>query len=256
MNIKALVNYHVKSGKPQAFHFDANGITTSPELVETEVNVQDLRNKACHVNFNDNGITFTTSPSKTVRFDSNCDWQAGYNEEIRVLLTQKIGAQEVIVFDHTVRIDDPEAARKPARNVHNDYSPQGANQRLIDLTGSQRATELQKGAFAFVNVWRPIGHPITTSPLGFIHPSSMRPEDWMTIELIYPDRTGQILGVAPHPKHEWLYQSSMTPDDVVIFNTYDNHGRPHLAHSALDIVDQVDVSQPRKSIETRTLVRY
>jgi len=78
----------------------------------------------------------------------------------------------------------------------------------------------------------------------------------MTIELIYPDRKGQILGVGANPKHEWFYQSNMTPNEVVIFNIYDNRGQPHLAHSALDIANQPDNSPPRKSIETRTLVRY
>ncbi|WP_241826587.1 hypothetical protein [Enterovibrio norvegicus] len=48
----------------------------------------------------------------------------------------------------------------------------------------------------------------------------------------------------------------MRSDDVVIFNVYDNQGRPYLAHSALDIVGQSAVSAPRMSIETRTLVRY
>ena len=89
----------------------------------------------------------------------------------------------------------------------------------------------------------------------------MASNDWMTIELVYPDRVGQILGVASNPGHEWFFQSKLTPDEVIIFNIYDNRGRPHLAHSALDIVavDSVEPSDarlPRKSIETRTLVRY
>lgn len=256
MNVQASVNYHVKNNQLQAFRFDADGIALSPELVATEVNVQDLKDSIYSVNFNDDGITFTKYRSAITQFDSNSDWQTEYNEEISAILKQVTGAQEVIVFDHTIRVDNSEAIRKPARNVHNDYSPKGAQQRLIDLLGSQRAAEFQKGAFGFVNVWRPIEHPINTSPLGFIRPSSMQSEDWITIELIYPDRMGQILGVTSNPKHEWFYQSKMKPDDVIIFNIYDNQGRYHLAHSALDITGQPDSPFPRKSIETRTLVRY
>lgn len=81
-------------------------------------------------------------------------------------------------------------------------------------------------------------------------------DDWMDIGLIYPDRFGQILGVAANPAHKWFYQSQMTPDEVVLFNIYDNTGRPHLAHSALDMEGDEDVLVPRKSIESRTLVRY
>ncbi|MEO0443078.1 MAG: CmcJ/NvfI family oxidoreductase [Pseudomonadota bacterium] len=259
MTTKALVNYHVKSHQPQAFLFDVDGIVgnlISPELVETNVDVQDLRDKLCEVNFNDDGILFTHSPSEIRQFEPHKNWQAQYDEETTALLKHSIAAEEVIVFDHTLRVDRLDAERKPARNVHNDYSPKGARQRLIDLVGNKGAAKFQAGHFGFVNVWRPVEHTITASPLGFIRPGSMQSEDWMTIELIYPDRKGQILGVANNPEHEWFYQSNMQPDEVIIFNIYDNKERPHLAHSALDIADQSVSRLPRKSIETRTLVRY
>ena len=259
MNIRASVNYHIHSDTAQAFRFDVDGIVgnlISPELATDEVKVQDVRSQDYALNFGNDGILFADSHSVITDFDKCSDWQTQYNQEIVDLLAQQIDAHEVIVFDHTLRIDTVDAVRKPARNVHNDYSTQGANQRLIDLIGSERATEFQKGRFGFVNVWRPIERAITSSPLGFIHPRSIEPKDWMTIELIYPDRKGQILGVGANPKHEWFYQSNMTPNEVVIFNIYDNRGQPHLAHSALDIANQPDNSPPRKSIETRTLVRY
>lgn len=81
-------------------------------------------------------------------------------------------------------------------------------------------------------------------------------DDWMDIGLVYPDRLGQILGVAANDDHEWFYQSAMTPDEIAVFNIYDNQGRPQLAHSALDPPGDADASHPRKSIESRTLVRY
>ena len=166
-----------------------------------------------------------------------------------------IGARDVRIFDHTIRIDDPNAGRQPARNVHSDYSPAGAQQRLKDLLGDTLAAEWSDGHFAFVNVWRPIDNVIQSAPLGFIRPASVAPEDWVTIELIYPDRRGQIMGLVCNPKHEWLYQSHMSPDEVAIFNIYDNRGRASIGHSALNA--PVEPGAPlRKSIESRTLVRY
>ncbi len=220
------------------------------------MNVNDLRGQVNKVNFDDDGIIFVHSHSEVNQFETNRNWQAQYDKEIISVLQKTIGTEEVIVFDHTLRTDSPNAERKPARDVHNDYSPQGAQQRLIDLVGNERAAKFQDGHFGFVNVWRPVEHMLTTSPLGFIHPQSMQAEDWMTIELIYSDRKGQILGVANNPDHEWFYQSNMQPSEIIIFNIYDNQGRPHLAHSALDIVDKSASTLPRKSIETRTLVRY
>ena len=259
MQTKATVNYHIRSDAPQAFRFDVDGIIgnlISPELVNTPVSVQDVRDGKLQINFDTDGIIFTNATTQVSNFLTDANWKDKYDEELRSLLINHIGAKEVIVFDHTVRIDDPDATRRPARNVHNDYSGAGAEQRLIDLVGEEKAQDFREGSYGYVNVWRPIEHKIVSSPLGFIHPRSMRADHWMDIGLIYPDRLGQILGVAANENHEWFYMSEMTPNEVAIFNIYDNKGRPHLAHSTLDLPGDAKVTVPRKSIESRSLVRY
>ncbi|MEM8500738.1 MAG: CmcJ/NvfI family oxidoreductase [Pseudomonadota bacterium] len=260
MNINATVNYHIKSDSPQAFHFDVDGIVgnlISPELVSTEIRVNDVRGVNNAASFDRDGLAFVNAATRVSSFDQQSDWQSIYEQELHALLLKKLGAKEVIVFDHTVRTDNPEAERKPARNVHTDYSRAGAEQRLIDIVGQAKAAEFRNGAYGFVNVWRPVKRAITSSPLGFIRPSSIQEEDWLDIELIYPDRIGQILGVTANESHEWLYLSDMTPDEVAIFNIYDNSHRPRIAHSALDLASDVNAGHsPRTSIESRTLVRY
>ena len=259
MSVSASVNYHVVKSEPQAFVFDVDGIIgnlISPELLPTPVEVTDLRTAPRDLSFDEDGIAFVKQPTAVKDFQTVDQWQATYDAELEQLLKSEIGAVEVIVFDHTVRIDDPNAPRRPARNVHNDYNQAGAEQRLIDIVGDARAIDFHTGGYGFVNVWRPIEHTIHSSPLGFIRPASMSESDWMDIGLIYPDRFGQILGVAANPEHDWFFMSEMTPDEAVIFNIYDSSGRPHLAHSALDLPGDEDVTVPRKSIESRTLVRY
>ncbi|MEM6818581.1 MAG: CmcJ/NvfI family oxidoreductase [Pseudomonadota bacterium] len=259
MRDMAVVNYHVVSDQPQSFGFDRDGIAgrlESPELIPTAVPVRDLRHEPEHMQFRRDGIAFSHHRTRAIGIGSASNWQAEYDRELAELLLREIGAVEVLIFDHTVRVDDPNATRRPARNVHNDFSQAGAEQRLIDLVGSDRATEFERGHYGFVNVWRPLDHPVKTSPLGFIHPNSASAEDWMTIDLVYPDRNGEILGVAANDDHQWIYMSEMTPEDIVIFNVYDNRGRPFLGHSALDMQDDAEGRHPRKSLESRTLVRY
>ena len=259
MSIDASVNYHVKKPRPQAFEFDVDGIIgnlISPELVTTEVKVADLRDANCEPNFQRDGIEFIEHASHVNSFENGGDWTGTYEQELKDFLKSRVGAKEVIVFDHTVRIDYPDAERRPARNVHNDYNRAGAKQRLIDLVGKAQAEIFSEAGYGFVNVWRPVENIIKSSPLGFIRPTSMQSDDWMDIDLIYPDRLGQILGVAANDRHDWFFKSHMTPDEAVIFNIYDSKGRPHLAHSALDLPSDVHASIPRKSIESRTLVRY
>ena len=127
---------------------------------------------------------------------------------------------------------------------------------MIDILAADDAEVWSRGHYAFVNVWRPLGHPINSAPLGFLRPSSVPLEDWLLLDLIYPDRKGQIMGIVGGPTHEWIYQSKMTPDEVAVFNIPDNHGLPSIAHSAIDLIEDESITTIRKSIETWTLVRY
>jgi len=256
MQATAIVNYHITSDKTQAYHIDANGEKgnlLSPVLAPTEVKVEDLRNKKVSVSFWSDSLSFTQSVSEVSDFEAPPgDWEETYNRELSNLLAQQIEAKEVIVFDHTVRVDDPNSERKPARNVHSDYSPSGAHERLKDIIGED--------SFGFVNVWRPVRDVIMNAPLGFVLPGSVNADDWLLLQLIYPDRIGEIMGLVNNTAHEWVYLSNMSPNEVAFFNIYDNKGLPSIGHSALDFIEgnTTGNSVPliRRSIESRTLVRY
>lgn len=258
MTRTATVNYHIHADHRQAYHIDAGGVVgemRSPPHAVTEVAVNDVRGKTT-ADFEHDSVGFFEVSSQVHRYDPNEDWKATYDRELTTILTDTLGAQEVIVFDHTVRIDDPKSTRKPARNVHSDYSPEGAAQRLVDIVGTKKAQDWAAGHYAFINVWRPVEHTINSAPLGFVRPASVAKEDWMLIDLVYPDRKGHIMGLAANPAHEWLYKSKMTPDEIAVFNIYDNRGKPSIGHSALDMTEDPTISLPRKSIESRTLIRY
>lgn len=256
---EGVVNYHVRSPVRQAYRIDAGavGALVSPEHVTTRVPVRDVRAAGVSVSFRADGVAFTHAPTSVESFSESQDWKAIYDAELTALLVAELGAAEVVVFDHTVRVDDPQADRKPARNVHTDYSPEGAQDRLTDILGATRAADWAEGHYAFVNVWRPIAEAVNSAPLGFVRPSSVADDDWVLLDLVYPDRLGHIMGLVCNPTHEWLYQSSMTPDEVVYFNIYDHRGLPAIAHSAIDdLVEDPDADTLRRSIESRTLVRY
>ena len=259
MTRTATVNYHVHKPHRQAFHLYAGGVVgnlISPELAPTQIDVIDQRLATVELAFDTASVGFGSLPSKVAGFGDADDWQDTYGQELTQLLRENLAAKEVVIFDHTVRIDDPNADRKPARNVHSDYSRDGAEQRLIDILGADVAAGWAKGHYAFINVWRPIDAPINSAPLGFILPETVADDDWILLDLIYPDRKGQIMGLAANADHQWVYLSKMTPDEVACFNIYDNRGRPSIAHSALDMVEDPTVKTIRKSIESRTLVRY
>ncbi|MEM5584690.1 CmcJ/NvfI family oxidoreductase [Roseibium sp. AS2] len=253
------VNYHVHKPERQAFRIDADGVPgrlVSPELVATRVSVKDLRTGEVAVSFARDGVAFANHPTSVGSFATEPDWAPVYDSELADLLTRDLGVRDVVVFDHTIREDDPASDRKPARNVHSDYSRDGAEKRLVDILGEARASEWSKGRYAFINVWRPLDNPINSAPLGFIRPSGVAGSDWILLDLIYPDRRGQILGLAANDNHEWVYSSCMKPDELFYFNIFDSCGLPSVAHSAVDLVEDPDIESIRRSIESRTLVRY
>ncbi len=258
MSRVATVNYHVHSPERQAFHIDAGGVVgklIAPELVARDVPVRDVRSGEAVTSFTNDSVAFLHRPTSVTSFTNGGAWRDIYDQELKALLIQALDAQEVVIFDHTVRVDDPSSDRKPARNVHSDYSQEGAESRLIDILGPDDAAIWADGHYSFINVWRPIDSPINSAPLGFVRPSSVEDTDWILIDLIYPDRVGHIMGLAANERHEWLYQAKMTPDEVAFFNIYDNRGLPSIGHSALDMVEDNTVHSIRKSIESRTLVR-
>ena len=179
-----------------------------------------------------------------------------YDRQLTDLLAREIGAKESIIFDHTVRIDSETSGRKPARNVHGDYSARGAHQRLRDILGEEWAAEWKRAISVSST---PGGRSETRSsarrwassvPARFVRKTGS------TSTWSIPIARGTYSGWLKTAHNEWIYLSRMTPDEIAFFNVYDNGGLSSIAHSALDLVEDAATRTPRASIESRTLVRY
>ncbi len=253
----ATVNYlPVDTDHPQIF-IDADGEVgrrIDPVHEQTLVTLHDVREGEAP-KFASHGLEFVTTPSKVSDFDEDQVFRAVYDPEIDALIKEASGAQEVVIFDHTVRVDD-DNIRRPARHVHGDYSATSGPVRLRELLGDDVAAEWEKGHYGIINVWRPIKHPVQTAPLAFADPTTVQKNDWIDIDIIYPNRRGQITGLKRNDEHHWLYMSEMTPEEVVVFTTFDSSGTPAIGHSAADLTVLPTNAKPRQSIETRALVRF
>ncbi|MEM6891225.1 MAG: CmcJ/NvfI family oxidoreductase, partial [Pseudomonadota bacterium] len=228
------VNYHVYVPGRQAHHIDTGGVegrVISPRHAVTDVCVTYVRYSG-EVRLEVDSVEYFTAPSQVRLFNDGGAWQAVYDRKLADLLVREHAAEEVIVFDYTVRAYDPNASRKLARNVHSDYNPKGAQHRLIDILGSKTAKVWSEGHYGFINVWRLVEHPINSAPLGFVRPTSVAVQTWLMLELIYPSRRGHIMGLVVNQDTDWIYQSKMAPDEVDVFNNCDNRGKPSIAHSA------------------------
>ncbi|KAI1259883.1 hypothetical protein F5Y18DRAFT_420492 [Xylariaceae sp. FL1019] len=167
---------------------------------------------------------------------------------------------KVVIFDHTIRRRNPESARAPVQHVHVDQTTAAAVARVRRHLPAGEAEELLKPGrrFQLINVWRPIGHPASDHPLGVIDFRTTSPQDFVPVDLLYPQREradsgtvvddddrgkekrpdeskigstegyevrGETMSVAPNEKHRFYYVKDMTPDEVFLLKCYDSWGQ-------------------------------
>lgn len=245
------------------------------------------------------GFAYYTSPSsvspETVLSNST-DIQKEYYAEIEAALKANLvdgnKVSRVILFDHTVRVHHPEAARQPVQAVHVDQTTAAAVARVRRHAGAD-AEELLKKRFQLINVWRPIGHPSSDFPLGVIDWRTASFADLVPTDLLYPkhdnydgeDRgketlpdqnslrstegyevRGETLNVKHSDGQRFYYVKDMTPDEVMFIKCFDSDaehldgGKPGLAgftpHTAFIDPNTPADAKPRQSIEVRCLVFY
>ena len=188
-----------------------------------------------------------------------------YYPELEKLLRSVTGASRVVIFDATRRSDGGAGAknrdglRGPASRVHVDYTANSGPQRVKDLLGEDEAARLAASGARIIqiNVWRPIRGPVQRSPLALADASSVRPEDLIATDQVFPDRVGEIYHLAYDPAQRWYYAPEMTPDEVLLIKGWDSlaDGRARFTpHAAFDLPDTPAGAPPRESIEVRTLV--
>jgi hypothetical protein len=188
-----------------------------------------------------------------------------YYPEIEALLRQRFDAGRVVIFDATRRSDGGAGAvnrdgpRGPARRVHVDYTAKRGPQRVKDILGEAEAKRLAASGARIiqVNVWRPIRGPVRRAPLALADASSVRPEELIATDQVFPDRVGEIYHLAHAPLQRWYFTPRMTPDEVLLIKGWDSldDGRARFTpHAAFELPDTDETAPPRESIEVRTLV--
>ncbi|KAJ4395313.1 hypothetical protein N0V85_006596, partial [Neurospora sp. IMI 360204] len=192
------------------------------------------------------GFALYNHPANETSFtDERAIW-SGYYAEVEALLRAKLpGIKRVEVFDHTIRRNTNNSARKPVQQVHVDQTPAAAATRVRrHVTPAEEAEKLLKGRYQIINVWRPISHPATDFPLAFIDWRSTSPGDLVPVDLLYPKRRpdednedrgkevapteetypktegyevkGETYGVVPSEGHKFYYVKDMKPEEVVL----------------------------------------
>jgi len=181
--------------------------------------------------------------------------------EVEAALKAHTAADKVVLFDHTLRDSTAEpgqaALREPVRRVHDDQTLSSAPNRVRKHLSPEEAAQRLQRRFAIINFWRPVGGPVLRTPLAVCDARTIKPEDLLPSDLVYPDWTGETYAVSFNPSHRWYWHPRQTPNEATLIKVYDSaiDGRARLsAHTAFDDPTSAPDAPPRRSIEIRALV--
>ncbi len=227
------------------------------------VPIADARHLAEHFSLDREGFELSRHATAVSDFLDDEEVRSIYYPEVERLVRDATGASQVVIFDHTVRIDDVQKSRAsdtraPVHTVHNDYTMKSGPQRITDLLDPDEARRWRAHRYAVVNVWRSIAGPVETTPLAIVDARSVRPESFIATDLVYPDRVGEIYYLAYDPNLRWHYFSSMARDEALLLKVFDSADdrAKWTAHSAFVTPQAPADASPRKSIEVRTLLSF
>jgi hypothetical protein len=263
--VEAELNFIIPSNdgrKPFSHQYDppAGQPVRSHPYENHKVFIQDGRAQSDAFSIDREGFALVPHVTRTADLYDEVELKNSYYPETEALLKAETGAAKIVIFDHTIRTSHHQPRgvglpREAVLRVHNDYTLKSGPQRVRDLVPDEAEARLRK-RFAIVNVWRPIVGPLQQFPLALGDAESLRAEDVLATDLIYPDRVGEIYSIAYNPSQRWFYFPEMSRDEVVLIKTYDSDpARARFsAHGAFADPNFPDPKVLRESIEIRALV--
>ena len=266
--IRAPLNFISRQDTKPVFHSAALTGSEIKYFFESEahsVAISDMREIAGTLSIDQEGFELLNHTTAVEDLYDDDAIEQEYFPEIEALLRRKFGASQVVIFDVTRRSDgengaqNPDGLRGPATRIHVDYTVKSGSQRVKDILGEEDAGRLTAAGARIVqiNVWRPIHGPVERSPLALADASSVRQEDLIATDQIFPDRVGEIYNLAHSPSQRWYYAPQMTNDEVLLIKGWDSldDGRARFTpHGAFHLSDTREDAPERESIEVSTLV--
>ena len=264
--VRAVLNYLAPGTmRPRTYTYDPPAGTPRSTVVNEPhtLFIADARPILRDVSLDAEGFALVRRQSGVGDFYNEQEVRSVYYPEAEHVLKEATGADRVFIFDHTVRRRVPggedrraDQPRQPVPRVHVDHTETSGPQRVRDLL-PEEADSLLRGRVQIINIWRPIRGPLLDTPLAVCDAATVKPEQLVASDLVYPTRVGETYSVKFDPAHRWFYVPRMRADEALLLKCYDsrNDGRARFApHSAFTDPTTPADAPPRESIEIRALV--
>ena len=268
--VRAPLTFIVPQDDKPSFHSSALTGGLPKVFFETEdrlVTIRDMRPLADSLSLDRQGFELRHHKTAVDDLYDDAAVEAVYEPELEVLLKEATGADRVAIFDHTRRSDsadgaaNPDGLRGPASRVHVDYTVASGPVRAADALGAEEVERIlgTGGRIVQINVWRPITGPVQRTPLALADAASVKTDELVATDQVFPDRVGEIYQLAHGSGQRWYWAPRMERDEVLLIKSWDSldDGRARFTpHGAFPLSDQNPDAPARESIETRTYLVF
>lgn len=275
--VTASLNYLAPPDGPvHTYAYDPpdGGARFNSRLVAHATPIFDAREFVADCSLTTTGFVLCDGPSEVRDFWDEAQLRQSAYPEAEALVRALTGAPHARVFDHTLRRRAPAkpplngvggsfaSVRTPVGRVHADYTPLSAPQRLRQVLGDDAAVAAMRGRFLVIGLWRPLlAQPLQDSPLAIADARSVRRDDLVPNDLIYPDRRGQTYTVLHRARHRWCWFPLQRRDEVTAFVHYDSASAESACtgatpHTAFENPDAPPDAAPRESLELRAFAWF
>lgn len=248
---------------PTPLTFDAPGFRD-----EREVFVRDIRAEQDRFTLEKEGLEYIKHPVDIKDWTNAEEVKEVLLRETPKLVQKRLGASRCHVFIERIRHSqvDPDVTAEKIPGTffpHADFQFNGHEKLKENLQNVQPPVDPAflppNGRVVIVNVWRPL-KTIKRDPLGFLVPSSEKPEDRHPQYFSYGSRSPDSMGtVSYNDQHEWVLLGEQQPDEPVMFVQWDSallddkfEPRTAVVHSALEDPRYVNETD-RVSMEIKLL---
>ena len=167
IDVKSTFNYTLDTGvAPEVYFYEPPAGTTWRTSGDDphEVLVHDGWARAKSFSLDREGFAFRELHSLFDDWDDDNAIRAKFYGQVENFVKEQVGAERVIIFDHTIRTqsnlaqtrsEHSTSRRAPVMNIHCDYTANSGPLRVRQLLPNE-ADELLKRRVAFYNFWKPL----------------------------------------------------------------------------------------------------
>jgi hypothetical protein len=265
VTVQAEINYTgPMTSRPQFYANDQSldRVALDPRVVD----IKDARSQLDRPRLDREGFALIPHHSDIADFRDAEDVARVYPAEVRQLMLELTGADEVVVTGHPIlRFGERSAEAgtrdnsRAARLVHIDTSDETARQ-FAEMSAPPGNRPTRR--IAQHNIWRVFSPPPQDVPLAVCDARTVSRADLIPADAMF-DKDGEVrwsfeaLLLQHSRMHRWSFFSDMTRDEALVFKRHDTDPNAplYVPHSAFSD-PRVSAVTPRASVEIRTVAYW